>query len=127
METHPVDPIALVGGLLFSLFGLALLADQNWDDVDSGALTAAGITLIGLVLAAVVVSRFVGGDGPATADAGADTLDPFIRGDESTDDPIIRGDEPVDDASLGTEGPRGETDDEPTLEDLLEEPTPDEE
>lgn len=57
MESHPVDPVALVGGLFLGLSGLAILADRQWDDVDVAAFTAAGVVLIGLLLAGLVVVR----------------------------------------------------------------------
>jgi hypothetical protein len=59
MDTHPFDPIALIAGLFFGLAGLALLADQQWDDLDVTAFTAAGVMVIGLVLAGMIVARFV--------------------------------------------------------------------
>lgn len=59
MKPHPIDPTALISGLLFTLSGLVLLADQWWDDADAGVLTAAGFIVIGVVLAAAVVARYV--------------------------------------------------------------------
>ncbi len=59
MDTHPIDPVALIAGLLFGLSGLAILADQQWDDVDVTAFTAAGVMLVGLLLAGIIVVRFV--------------------------------------------------------------------
>ena len=61
MDTHPIDPVALIAGLFFGLAGLAILADQRWDDVDVTAFTAAGVMLMGLLLVGVVIMRFVGG------------------------------------------------------------------
>ena len=58
MKTHPVDPVALVAGLLFTLSGLVLLADEHWADLDVTALSAAGLTAIGLILAIAVIVRF---------------------------------------------------------------------
>ena len=57
MQTHPVDPIALVAGLLFTFTGLAVIADRLWDGVDVTAVTAAGVAVVGLLLAVVVVVR----------------------------------------------------------------------
>ena len=59
MDTHPIDPIALIAGLFFGLTGLAIIADRQWDDVDVTAFTAAGVMLIGLLLLGLVVARFV--------------------------------------------------------------------
>jgi predicted transporter len=58
MDTHPIDPIALVAGLFFGLAGLAIFADQQWKDVDVTAFTAAGVMLIGLLLLGLVAARF---------------------------------------------------------------------
>lgn len=59
MDTHPTDPVALVAGMFLGLAGLAIFADQQWDDVDVTAFTAAGVMLIGLLLLGLVVARFV--------------------------------------------------------------------
>ena len=59
MDTHSTDPIALISGLFFGLAGLAILANQQWDDVDVTAFTAAGVMLIGLLLLGLVIARFV--------------------------------------------------------------------
>ena len=59
METHPIDPVALVSGLLFGLGGLAIFADQHWDDVDVAAFTGAGVIVIALLLAGLVVVRYL--------------------------------------------------------------------
>ncbi|MEZ5247128.1 MAG: hypothetical protein R2707_18720 [Acidimicrobiales bacterium] len=59
MDTHPIDPIALIAGLFFGLAGLAIFANQQWEDVDVTAFTAAGVMLIGLLLLGLVVARFV--------------------------------------------------------------------
>lgn len=59
METHPIDPVALISGLLFGLAGLAILADQQWDDVDVTAFTGAGVMVIALLLGGLVVVRYV--------------------------------------------------------------------
>ena len=44
MDTHPIDPVALVAGLFFGLSGLAILAHQQWEDVDvtGGAFSLGG-------------------------------------------------------------------------------------
>jgi hypothetical protein len=68
MDTHPVDPVALVSGLLFGLSGLAILAHQRWEDVDVTAFTAAGVTLVGLLLAGMIVVRVVSRDITAIPD-----------------------------------------------------------
>jgi predicted transporter len=72
MDTHPIDPIALISGLFFGLAGLAIFADQQWDDVDVTAFTAAGVMLIGLVLLGLVIVRFVQ-DSAASGLDGSDT------------------------------------------------------
>lgn len=59
METHPIDPVALISGLLFGLAGLAIFADQQWDDVDVTAFTGAGVMVIALLLGGLVVVRYV--------------------------------------------------------------------
>ena len=59
MDSHPVDPVALIGGLLFGLAGLAILARQQWEGIDVTALTAAGVMLVGLLLAGMIVYRAV--------------------------------------------------------------------
>jgi hypothetical protein len=61
MDTHPVDPVALVVGLLVGLSGLAILADRQWEDADVTALSAAAVMLIGLLLAGMIVVRLVAG------------------------------------------------------------------
>ena len=59
MDTHPTDPTALIAGLFFGFAGLAILADQQWEEVDVTAFTAAGVMLIGLLLLGVVIARAV--------------------------------------------------------------------
>jgi hypothetical protein len=61
MDTHPVDPVALVVGLLLGLSGLAILADRQWEDADVTALGAAAVMLVGLLLAGMIVVRLVAG------------------------------------------------------------------
>ena len=75
MDTHPVDPVALVAGLFFGLSGLAILAHQQWEDVDVTAFTAAGVMLIGLLLAGLIVVRFIGGTGEPTNGSRPDETD----------------------------------------------------
>ncbi len=76
MDTHPVDPVALVAGLLFGLSGLAILANRQWDGIDVTAFTAAGVALVGLLLAGMIVVRFVGRDAdPAPPPGGIDDED----------------------------------------------------
>lgn len=79
MDTHPIDPVALVSGLFFGLAGLAIFADRQWDDVDVTAFTAAGIMLIGLLLLGLVIVRFVQDT--------ADPTDPANPGPDTTPDP----------------------------------------
>jgi predicted transporter len=62
METHSPDPTSLVAGLFFGLAGLAIFAHQQWDDVDVTAFTAAGVMVIGLLLAGLVISRYLRAD-----------------------------------------------------------------
>ena len=73
MDTHPVDPVALVSGLLFGLSGLAIVAHQRWEDVDVTAFTAAGVMLVGLLLVGLIVARFIS--------SAIDTEPPEIEGD----------------------------------------------
>jgi len=61
MDTHPVDPVALVIGLLVGLSGLAILAERRWEEADVTALSAAVVMLIGLLLAGMIVARLVAG------------------------------------------------------------------
>ena len=75
MQIHPVDPVALVAGLLFTFTGLAVIADRVWDGVDVTAITAAGVAVVGLLLAIVVVTRQLGGpDDPTGGDGTSDRL-----------------------------------------------------
>ena len=60
METHPLDPTALISGLLFALSGLAIIANQSWDNVDVTAFVGAGVGLLGIVLVAVLLARHLG-------------------------------------------------------------------
>lgn len=75
MDKHSFDPIALIAGLFFGLAGIAMIADQQWDDLDVTAFTAAGVMVIGLVLAAMIVARYVLPDqtGPDTDTVGSDS------------------------------------------------------
>ncbi|MEM7140726.1 MAG: hypothetical protein AAF548_06790 [Actinomycetota bacterium] len=59
MESHPIDPIALVSGLLFGLAGLAIFAKSQWDDVDVTAFTGAGVMVVAVLLAGLVIVRYV--------------------------------------------------------------------
>ncbi len=65
MKLHPLDPVGLIAGLLFALSGLAIIADQQWGDVDVTAVTAAGVSAVGLLLVALIVHRYVREDPPA--------------------------------------------------------------
>jgi hypothetical protein len=57
MRRHPIDPVALVAGLLFTFTGLAVVADRLWDDVDITAITGVGVAVVGLAFLAVIVIR----------------------------------------------------------------------
>ncbi len=57
METHRLDPTALIAGLLFSLSGLAIIADQTWDDIDVTAFVGAGVGVLGIFLVIVLLAR----------------------------------------------------------------------
>ncbi len=59
MKTHPLDPVALIFGLLLTLSGVAILADKQWEDLDVTALTAAVVAVVALALTAMIVYRFV--------------------------------------------------------------------
>ncbi len=59
MDSHPVDPIALISGLFFALAGVSIFADQRWEDVDVTAFTAAGVMLLGLLVAGLAVVRLI--------------------------------------------------------------------
>lgn len=59
MDSHPIDPVALISGLFFALAGASIFADQRWEDVDVTAFTAAGVMLLGLVLAGVAIVRLI--------------------------------------------------------------------
>ena len=66
MNTHPIDPIALVSGLFFGLAGLAILAERQWEDVDVTAFTAAGVMLIGASLLSLIIFRYLRAPTPET-------------------------------------------------------------
>ena len=57
MKTHPLDPTALVSGLLFALSGLAIIADQSWDSIDVTAFVGAGVGVLGVFLVVVLLAR----------------------------------------------------------------------
>ncbi len=57
METHRLDPTALIAGLLFSLSGAAIIADQTWDNIDITAFVGAGVALLGIFLVVVLLAR----------------------------------------------------------------------
>ena len=59
MKPHPVDPVALVAGLLFTFAGLAVIADRLWDELDVAVVTAAGVAVIGQALAVMIVARAI--------------------------------------------------------------------
>ncbi|MEQ8842843.1 MAG: hypothetical protein RIB98_17825 [Acidimicrobiales bacterium] len=76
MDSHPIDPVALVTGLFFGLAGLAILAESQWDDIDVTAFTAAGVMLVGLALLGLVVARFLQGAADPVDDAAHDDPTP---------------------------------------------------
>ena len=48
MTRHPLDPTALIAGLLFLLSGLAIVIDQSWPRVDTTAVVGATVGVLGL-------------------------------------------------------------------------------
>jgi len=62
MNAHEIDPVALVFGLLFALSGVAVLTDRATEQVDVTALTGAGVAVVGVVLAVLLVVRLVQAD-----------------------------------------------------------------
>jgi len=84
MDTHRIDPVALISGLFFGLAGLAVFANQQWDDVDVTAFTAAGVMVIGLLLLGLVVARYVrDASEPESVDATIIRDDPVALHDEA--------------------------------------------
>ena len=59
MDSHELDPVALVVGLLFTFAGLAVLADRLWEDVDVTTITGVGVAVVGLVLAGAIIARYL--------------------------------------------------------------------
>lgn len=59
MKSHRLDPTALIAGLLFALSGLAIVADQTWDDVDVAAIVGGGVAVLGVFLVVLLVTRQV--------------------------------------------------------------------
>ena len=59
MTIHSLDPTALIIGLLYALSGLAIVANSQWDDIDITAFTAAGATVVGLLLVVMIIARLL--------------------------------------------------------------------
>ncbi len=79
METHRLDPTALVSGLLFTLSGLTVIADQTWESIDVTAFVGAGVCLLGAILAITILVRFLR-DGSRTPE-----LDTEVYGNPPTE------------------------------------------
>ena len=92
MVTHPTDPTALIAGLFFGFAGLAILADQQWEEVDVTAFTAAGVMLTGLLLLGLVIARFVRAPATPVSDTRysgiADAADSGDRGGDEAGEPV---------------------------------------
>ena len=92
MDTHPTDPTALIAGLFFGFAGAALLADQQWQEVDVTAFTAAGVMLTGLLLLGLVIARFVRAPATPVSDTRyrdiADAADSGDRGGDEAGEPV---------------------------------------
>ena len=92
MDTHPTDPTALIAGLFFGFAGLAILADQQWEEVDVTAFTAAGVMLTGLLLLGLVIARFVRAPATPVSDTRyrdiADAADSGDRGGDEAGEPV---------------------------------------
>ena len=92
MDTHPTDPTALIAGLFFGFAGLAILADQQWEEVDVTAFTAAGVMLTGLLLLGLVIARSVRAPATPVSDTRyrdiADAADSGDRGGDEAGEPL---------------------------------------
>ena len=92
MDTHPTDPTALIAGLFFGFAGLAILADQQWEEVDVTAFTAAGVMLTGLLLLGLVIARSVRAPATPVSDTRyrdiADAADSGDRGGDEAGEPV---------------------------------------
>ena len=92
MVTHPTDPTALIAGLFFGFAGLAILADQEWEEVDVTAFTAAGVMLTGLLLLGLVIARSVRAPATPVSDTRyrdiADAADSGDRGGDEAGEPV---------------------------------------
>ena len=82
MNRHPIDPTALIFGLLFGLAGMAILIDET-ADVDATLVTGAVVGALGIAFVATLVTRQVrvttaGADIPVTAP------DPAVHAEAST-------------------------------------------
>lgn len=58
MNRHPIDPTALIFGLLFGLAGMAILIDET-ADVDATLVTGAVVGALGVAFVATLVTRQV--------------------------------------------------------------------
>ena len=92
MDTHPTEPTALIAGLFFGFAGLAILADQQWEEVDVTAFTAAGVMLTGLLLLGLVIARSVRAPATPVSDTRyrdiADAADSGDRGGDEAGEPV---------------------------------------
>ncbi len=69
MTRHPLDPTALIIGLLFALSGLAIVADAAWPELDTTAVVGATVGGLGVLFVVVLVMRQLR-DGSRTPEAG---------------------------------------------------------
>lgn len=58
MNRHPIDPTALIFGLLFGLAGMAILIDET-ADVDATLVTGAVVGALGVAFVATLLTRQV--------------------------------------------------------------------
>jgi hypothetical protein len=72
MTRHPIDPTALIIGLLFAISGLAIVADAAWPELDTTAVVGATVGGLGVLFVAVLVTRQLR-DSSHTADPGETT------------------------------------------------------
>ncbi len=75
MDTHQLDPVALIFGLLFTLTGAAVMTDRATEGIDVTAITSLGVAVVGVILAVMIILRLIrdhpGPDPDSGTDAGS--------------------------------------------------------
>ncbi len=59
MDTHQLDPVALIFGLLFALTGAAVMTDRATEGLDVTAITSVGVAVVGVILVAMIILRLI--------------------------------------------------------------------